>query len=233
MQGAIIKGNKKIINAWATYDLANSVYNLVITATIFPIYYNIVTSTRDAAGNVISSDVSFLGVMVKNTALYDWAIAAAYLLVSIIIPILSGIADYGGSKKLFMRVFSMLGATACSLMYFFDSSNLFFGLLMAILACIGFAGSLVFYNAYLPEIAAPEEQDRVSAKGFAMGAQYDGAQFIVLAQLTKGFCELGNDVIVEGVAHIGARQRDGVHTALGRNFQCCCHALGACSDKRK
>jgi UMF1 family MFS transporter len=181
MQGAIIKGNKKIINAWATYDLANSVYNLVITATIFPIYYNIVTSTRDASGNVISSDVSFLGVMVKNTALYDWAIAAAYLLVSIIIPILSGIADYGGSKKLFMRVFSMLGATACSLMYFFDSSNLFFGLLMAILACIGFAGSLVFYNAYLPEIAAPEEQDRVSAKGFAMG--YWGSAILLIACL--------------------------------------------------
>lgn len=181
MQEAIIKGNKKIINAWATYDLANSVYNLVITATIFPIYYNIVTSTRDAAGNVVSTDVNFLGVMVKNTALYDWAIAAAYLLVSIIIPILSGIADYGGSKKLFMRVFSMLGAAACSCMYFFDSSNLFFGLLMAILACIGFAGSLVFYNAYLPEIAAPEEQDRVSAKGFAMG--YWGSALLLIACL--------------------------------------------------
>lgn len=181
MKSEVVKGDKKLINAWATYDLANSVYNLVITATIFPIYYNIVSSTRDEAGNVISNNVEFLGVMVNNTSLYDWAIAAAYLLVSIMIPILSGIADYGGSKKLFMRIFSMIGAAACSLMYFFDETNLFFGLLMAILACIGFAGSLVFYNAFLPEIADAEDQDRVSAKGFAMG--YWGSAILLIIAL--------------------------------------------------
>lgn len=181
MKPQVIKGDKKLINAWATYDLANSVYNLVITATIFPIYYNIVSSTRDAAGEVISTNVEFLGMQINNTSLYDWAIAAAYLMVSFLIPILSGIADYGGSKKLFMRIFSLIGACACSLMYFFDGSNLFFGLLMAILACIGFAGSLVFYNAFLPEIAEPEDQDRVSAKGFAMG--YWGSSILLIACL--------------------------------------------------
>ena len=175
------KGNKKVINAWATYDLANSVYNLVITATIFPIYYKAVTTTKDAAGNEISNMVTFLGFQVKNTTLYDFAIAFAFLLVAAVAPVLSGIADYGGSKKRFMQFFCYLGAASCSLMYFFNSETLYLGIILAILACIGYAGSLVFYNAYLPEIAAPEDQDRVSAKGFAMG--YVGSAVLLIVNL--------------------------------------------------
>ncbi len=176
-----LKGSKKLINAWATYDLANSVYNLVITATIFPIYYKAVTTTKDAAGNEVSNLVNFLGFQVKNTTLYDFAIAFAFLVVAILSPLLSGIADYGGSKKKFMQFFCYLGATSCSLMYFFNAQTLYLGVLLAILACIGFAGSLVFYNAYLPEIAAPEQQDAVSAKGFAMG--YVGSAVLLIANL--------------------------------------------------
>jgi len=175
------KGNKKLINAWATYDLANSVYNLVITATIFPIYYKAVTTTKDAAGNEISNIVSFMGYEIKNTTLYDFAIAFAFLVVAAIAPLLSGIADYGGSKKRFMQFFCYLGAASCSLMYFFNHDTLYLGIILAVLACVGFAGSLVFYNAYLPEIAAPEDQDRVSAKGFAMG--YVGSAVLLIVNL--------------------------------------------------
>jgi UMF1 family MFS transporter len=176
-----LKGSKKLINAWATYDLANSVYNLVITATIFPIYYKAVTTTIDAAGNEVSNLVNFLGFQIKNTTLYDFAITFAFLVVAILSPLLSGIADYGGSKKKFMQFFCYLGATSCSLMYFFNAQTLYLGVLLAILACIGFAGSLDFYNAYLPEIAAPEQQDAVSAKGFAMG--YVGSAVLLIANL--------------------------------------------------
>jgi MFS transporter, UMF1 family len=175
------KGSKKLINAWATYDLANSVYNLVITATIFPIYYKLVTTTKDADGHEISNLVSFLGMEIKNTTLYDFAIAFAFLMVALVIPLLSGIADYGGSKKRFMQFFCYLGATSCSLMYFFNSSTLYLGITLAVLACIGFAGSLVFYNSYLPEIANPEQQDAVSAKGFAMG--YVGSAVLLIINL--------------------------------------------------
>jgi UMF1 family MFS transporter len=175
------KGSKKLINAWATYDLANSVYNLVITATIFPIYYKAVTTTKDAAGNEISNLVSFFGVQIKNTTLYDFAIAFAFLIVALLSPLLSGIADYGGSKKKFMRFFCYLGAISCSLMYFFNAQTLYLGVLLAIMACIGFAGSLVFYNAYLPEIAEPAQQDAVSAKGFAMG--YVGSAVLLIVNL--------------------------------------------------
>jgi len=156
------KGDKKLINAWATYDLANSVYNLVITATIFPIYYKTVTTTRNANGEEISNIVTFLGCQVKNTSLYDFAIAFAFLMIAAIVPLLSGIADYDGNKKRFMQFFCYLGATSCSLMYFFNSETLYLGIILAILACMGFAGSLVFYNSYLPEIAEPANQDSAS-----------------------------------------------------------------------
>ena len=117
-----LSGSKKIINAWASFDLANSVYNLVITATIFPIYYKIITATYDETGNEISNVVSFLGFQFKNTTLYDYAIAFAFLVVAALVPLLSGIADYGGSKKRFMQFFTYLGAISCGLMFFFNAS---------------------------------------------------------------------------------------------------------------
>jgi UMF1 family MFS transporter len=172
---------KKVINAWATYDLANSVYNLVITATIFPIYYNLVTSEKDANGNIIKNTIDFFGLTLKNTALYDFALAFSFLLVAAIIPLLSGIADYSGNKKSFMKFFCYMGAIACAALYFFDKTNVGFGISMAIFACIGYSGSLVFYNAYLPEIAPSEMQDKVSAKGFAMG--YWGSSILLIVSL--------------------------------------------------
>jgi UMF1 family MFS transporter len=168
--------NKKIINAWATYDLANSVYNLVITATLFPIYYKVITE-KGATGGI----VSFLGCQIKNTTLYDFAIAFAFLVVAFLSPLLSGVADYGGSKKRFMKFFCYLGAASCAGMYFFTEGKLNLGIGFAILACIGFAGSLVFYNSYLPEIAPPEMQDKVSAKGYALG--YVGSSVLLIINL--------------------------------------------------
>jgi UMF1 family MFS transporter len=174
------KGNKKLITAWTFYDWANSVYNLVITATIFPIYYKAVTETKLDDGTVLNS-VSVFGMQLKNTTLYDLALAFAYLLIVILAPILSGIADYGGNKKRFMQFFCYMGAVSCSLMFFFDSSNILMGIMLAIFACMGWAGSLVFYNAYLPEIAEPKDHDKVSARGFAMG--YFGSALLLIANL--------------------------------------------------
>ena len=178
---ALPKGSNKLIRAWATYDLANSVYNLVITATIFPIYYNAVTTIKNDAGEVISDTVNFLGYNFKNSALYEYAIAFAYLIVAVLSPVLSGVADYGGSKKKFMQIFCYLGAVSCLLMYFFDKDTVTLGIILAVLACVGYSGSMVFYNAYLPEIAEPEQQDKVSAKGFAMG--YWGSSLLLIINL--------------------------------------------------
>lgn len=158
---------KKVINGWAMYDWANSVYNLVITSTIFPAYYEAVTGDgNDATSN---DTVRLFGREFVNTSLYNYALAIAFLIVAIMSPVLSSIADYKGNKKKFLFFFCTMGSIACSALYFYDKTNLVYGLCCLIIACIGFWSSLVFYNSYLPEIAAPEDQDKVSAKGFAMG----------------------------------------------------------------
>lgn len=155
--------SKKVINAWAMYDWANSVYNLVITTTFFPIYFIAVTK------NGTNDKVHFLGREFVNSSLYDYTLAAAYLLIAVAYPILTSIADSRGNKKKFMQFFCYMGAFGCSMLFFFDKTNLWLGISAFMLAAMGFVGSLVFYNAYLPEIAAPEDRDRVSAKGFSYG----------------------------------------------------------------
>lgn len=161
--------SKKVINGWAMYDWANSAYNLVITSTIFPAYYDAITSTKDSTGNITSHKITFLGTTLESASLYNYAIAFAYLVIACISPILSSIADYKGNKKRFMQFFCYLGSLACCTLYFFEESTLSLGIICAILAAIGYCGSLVFYNSYLPEIAAEADQDKVSAKGFAYG----------------------------------------------------------------
>ena len=158
---------KKVINGWAMYDWANSVYNLVITSTIFPAYYEAVTGDGNEATS--NDTVHLFGREFVNTSLYNYALGIAFLIVAIMSPLLSSIADYKGNKKSFLFFFCTMGSIACSAMFFYDKTNLAYGLLCLIIACVGFWSSLVFYNSYLPEIAAPEDQDRVSAKGFAMG----------------------------------------------------------------
>lgn len=150
------------------YDWANSAYNLVITSTIFPAYYNAVTSVKKD-GIVVNDTVSFFGMPIKNSTLFDYSIAAAYLIIALASPILSSIADYKGNKKLFMQLFCYTGATACCCLYFFKGNTLELGIICSAIAALGYCGSLVFYNAYLPEIAEPQDRDRVSAQGFSYG----------------------------------------------------------------
>ena len=156
--------SKKIVTGWAMYDWANSVYNLVITTTFFPAYYAAITSLKNFPDGIV-----FLGRHFVNTELKDYVLAVGFLLIALLSPILSSIADYKGNKKKFMQFFCYLGAASCSLLFFFDQSNIILGLLCFMLAGIGFYGSQVFYNSYLPEIAAEEDRDRISAKGFSMG----------------------------------------------------------------
>lgn len=177
----MIKYDKKTINGWAFYDWANSVYNLVITTAIFPIYYESQTTTTLADGSV-SYAVDAFGMHFNNAAgLYSYVLACSFLLISLLSPLLSGIADYSGSKKSFMRMFTYVGAFSCMILYFFHKGNLELGLLAAMFASLGYSGSLVFYNAYLPEIAPPEEHDRVSAKGYSLG--YLGSVILLIINL--------------------------------------------------
>lgn len=157
---------KKIQNAWAMYDWANSTYNLVITSTIFPAYYVAVTSSKVPKE---LSYVNFFGIKIINTALQNYALAFVFFLVALMSPIMSSIADYRGNKKAFMRTFTTIGSLSCVALFFFTPEKIEYGIIFFSLAALGFWNSLVFYNSYLPEIATPEERDGLSAKGFAMG----------------------------------------------------------------
>ncbi len=162
------RSSKSVQRAWAMYDWANSAYNLVITSTIFPIYYEAVTSVKEN-GKIVNDTVSFFGMHVKNSSLFSYSLAAAYLIIALISPILSSIADYKGNKKAFMQLFCYIGSAACCTLYFFKKDTLELGVVAAALAALGYCGSLVFYNAYLPEIAEEHERDKVSAQGFSYG----------------------------------------------------------------
>lgn len=166
------KNNPRTINGWAFFDWANSAYALVITVAIFPGYFLELTS----------DSVNVLGFRMSDSTLYAWSIALAYMVIAILSPILSGIADYGGQKKAFLRFFTTLGALACiSLLFFTGMPTLWVGVLGFILATIGFAGGIVFYNSFLPLIATEDRYDDVSAKGFSYG--FIGSVILLLINL--------------------------------------------------
>ena len=176
-------GHKKLINAWAFYDWANSVYSLVISTAVFPIYYSSMTESFQN----LEGDIIFLGTHWDPTTLYDYTLAVSFLIVAFLSPILSGIADYKGNKLGFLKGFCLLGSlSVMSLFFFSGESTLWVAIVFTILASIGFWGSIVFYNAYLPEVAHPEDQDRVSAKGFING--YIGS--IILLIICLVFLEM-------------------------------------------
>ena len=172
------KGSPKLIKAWAFYDWANSVYPLVISTAIFPIYYSSMSSSFANS----DGDISFLGMSWNPTTLYDYTLSISFLIVAFCSPILSAIADYTGNKLKFLRAFCLLGALSVMALFFFKGeSTLWVALTFTVLASIGFWGSLVFYNAYLPEVAHPEQQDQVSAKGFMYG--YAGSVILLIFSL--------------------------------------------------
>ncbi|SHI45286.1 MFS transporter [Aquimarina spongiae] len=181
MSKSLPKGHKKLLNAWAFYDWANSVYNLTISSAIFPIFWGALTIVRDDEDNIISDTVRFLGIDFNNDSLISYVTALAFLTVSLISPLLSGIADYVGNKKNFLKFFCYLGAVSCIGLYWFSLEDLWFGLLCYYLALIGFWASLVFYNSYLPDIAYPEQQDAISAKGYSLG--YIGSVLLLIINL--------------------------------------------------
>lgn len=168
--------DKKTINAWCMYDWANSVYSLTITSAIFPIYYQSVTVNANGGDRV-----SFFGIEVVNSVLYSYALSASFLLVAIVLPILSGIADYAGKKKFFLKMFATIGSLSCMGLFFFTGENVELGILCSVFASVGYSGSLVFYDAFLNEIVTEDKRDMVSAKGYSMG--YIGGVILLVINL--------------------------------------------------
>lgn len=179
---------KRVHNAWAMYDWANSAYNLVITSTIFPAYYVAITGDHNDATPV--DYVSFFGWKIGNSTLLEYSLALAYFIIALFSPILSSIADYKGNKRFYMQLYCYIGSLACMGLYFFTPGRTELGIIFSMLAAIGYCGSLVFYNAYLPDIASKDQQDKLSAKGFTYG--YIGSvilQLICFVFIFSGFTD--------------------------------------------
>jgi MFS transporter, UMF1 family len=166
------KGDLKLLNAWAFYDWANSVYALVISSTIFPLYYGALFRQKNI------EEIVLFGFSLRSEALISYVTALGFLIIAFVSPLLSGIADYMGNKKFFLKLFSYIGAISCMSLYFFSLDNLILSIVSYLFALIGFWGSLVFYNSYLPDIARKEQQDTISAKGFSLG--YIGSVILLL-----------------------------------------------------
>ncbi len=178
----ILKNDKKIVNAWKFYDWANSVHSLVIASAVFPIYYGLVTHSTT------SETQKFLGVNPESA--FTFSLAICFFLVIILSPVLSSIADTVGNKKKFLQFFCYLGSFSCMGLFFFTEENIWLGLLLNLLAAVGYWGSLVFYNSYLPEIVTEDQMDKTSAQGFMVG--YVGS--VILLVLCLAFIMgLGQD----------------------------------------
>jgi UMF1 family MFS transporter len=162
MMQQLEKGNNKVMNAWAFYDWANSVYSLVISSSIFPLYFGFLFTKENP-------NIDVFGTSIKATSLVFFITAFAFLTVAVLSPILSGIADYLGNKKRFMQFFCYLGAASCIGLYWFTKENIIFGMCCFYFGLVGFWGSLVFYNSYLSDIAFTVQHDKLSAKGFSLG----------------------------------------------------------------
>ena len=171
-----LKNQQKVINAWCMYDWANSVHNLVITSVIFPIYYH-ATAVNAQGGDMIN----FLGFKVNNDVLYSYTLSLATFILVFLSPILTGIADFSGRKKFFMKFFCYLGAASCIYFYFFTKDNITGAVIAFGLSLIGWGGSAVFYNSFLPEIATEDRYDKVSARGFSFG--YVGSVLLLIFNL--------------------------------------------------
>ena len=176
MAGTILlKGSKKLLNAWAFYDWANSVYSLVIASAIFPIYYGALFRIADI------EKISIFGGEIARAPLISYTTSIAFVFIALITPLISGIADYMGNKKMFMQFFCYLGGVSCIGLYWFSLENIELGLLCYFFGLVGFWVSFAINNSYLPDIAFPEQQDRISAKGFSMG--YIGSVILLLINL--------------------------------------------------
>ncbi|MBE16572.1 MAG: MFS transporter [Cytophagaceae bacterium] len=185
MKQILQKGDQKLLNAWAFYDWANSVYSLVIASAVFPLFYGALFRAQQI------ESVAVFGMMIRKTPLIFYTTAIAFTIVAVISPILSGIADYLGNKKFFLKLFCYLGALSTIGLFWFELEYIYLGLLLYLLALVGFWGSLVFYNSYLPDIAYPEQHDKISAKGFSMGYVGSVLLLILCLAMILGYEQFG------------------------------------------
>ena len=171
----VLKGSKKLLNAWAFYDWANSVYSLVISSAVFPIFYGALFRIAGI------EKVTIFGGEIARAPLISYTTSLAFVFIAIITPLISGVADYLGNKKVFMKFFCYLGGLSCIGLYWFSLENIYIGLVCYFFGLVGFWVSFAINNSYLPDVAFPKQQDAISAKGFTLG--YIGSVVLLVFNL--------------------------------------------------
>lgn len=191
------KNDPKVIRAWTFYDWANSVYSLTITSAVFPLFYAGLTK-KNGVDLVREGPIG-----IPAQSLYSYALSAGFLVVAFIAPLLSGIADSRGNKLAYLKAFCYVGAASCAGLAFFTFDGIWWGLGLVAMACIGFSGSLVFYDAFLVDIAGKEQHDKVSARGYTMG--YIGSVILLIVNLLMVMNPNGDETTLLGIP-----DRDGI-----------------------
>ncbi len=167
MANETMVNDRREINGWAMYDWANSAFSTTVgTVFLGPYVAGLARSAAEAMG---SETVSFLGIPVAPDSFLPYCISLSVGLQVLFLPILGAIADYSHLRKVMMRLFATIGAIATILLFFVTGNLWWLGGVLYMLANLSFGAAIVFYNAYLPDIASEEERDRVSSYGWAMG----------------------------------------------------------------
>ncbi|MEZ4862094.1 MAG: MFS transporter [Caldilineaceae bacterium] len=162
---------------WYFYDWANSAFSTtVITVFLGPYLTAVAQSAADSNGFVHP-----LGIPILADSFFPYMVSLSVVLQVFFLPVLGAIADYSYLKKRLMGLFAYIGAFATMGMYFLQGNLYLLGGVLFLIANLSFGASIVFYNAFLPDIAAPEDRDRVSSQGWALG--YLGGGLLLAANL--------------------------------------------------
>ncbi|MBK7320597.1 MFS transporter [Candidatus Villigracilis affinis] len=188
----VMVNDRREIFGWAMYDWANSAFSTTIgTVFLGPYVASLARTAAEAAG---TTNVSFLGIPVAPDSFLPYCISFSVGMQVLFLPILGAIADYSHLRKRMMQVFATIGAVATLLMFLVTGGLWWLGGLLFIVANLAFGAAIVFYNAYLPDIASPDETDRVSSYGWAMGYMGGG----ILLALNLAFFTFAEDLGVPG-----------------------------------
>lgn len=165
--------HKREILGWTMYDWANSAFSTTVVTTFLGPY---LLSLAEAQGGV-----NILGFIVEPAAFFPACVSLSVVLQVFFLPLLGAIADYSNLKKRMMMLFAYIGAGATIALFLIQGNLIVLGGVLFIIANLSFGAAVIFYNAFLPEIARPEERDSVSSRGFALG--YLGGGLLLLANL--------------------------------------------------
>ena len=166
--------NKREVFGWSMYDWANSAFSTTVATTFLGPY---LASLATAQGGT----VNFLGLHIEGAAFFPFCVSVSVALQVLFLPILGTIADYSHLKKQMMLTFAYTGAIAAILLFLVQGNLIVLGGILFIVANLAFGAAIVFYNAFLPDIAGPDERDSVSSRGFAFG--YLGGGILLLLNL--------------------------------------------------